>query len=174
MNKSKFAFAAVTFALLMGALLFANFRRQQTPTYILAQYPRSATWDWMRERHLRNAPNAVFLADWFDAPTTETAKGCSIGQSGNRICSIYSLDSTNRSQQATRTSVVPPARLKNFQTALRQMPPGLTRPPQLGHLLVISFQDGAQWTTRIYDRDNLPPQIYRLNEFHLFKTIPEH
>ena len=169
----RFAIFGAICALLLGALLFANARRQQTPTYILGQYPSSATLDWVRKRHLRNAANAVFVADWFDAQTTETAKGCSIGQSGNRICSIYSLNPMKRSQ-GTSTSTIPPARLTNFQKALRDLPPGETRAPPLPRLLILSFHDGTRWQTRIYDRSQLPAQFFRLNEIHIFKTIPEH
>ncbi len=169
----RFVFFGVFGALLIAALLLANHRRQQTSAYILGRYQKSATLDWVRDRHLRNAANAIFVADWFDDQTTETAKGCSIGRSGNRICSIYSLTPMKRSQ-GTSTSTIPPARLASFQKALRQLPPGQTFAPPLARLLALSFHDGARWQTRIYDRSRLPQQFFRLNEFHIFKTIPEH
>ncbi len=169
MNKTKFAFAGIFAALLLGALLIANHKRQQTPTYILGQYSRSANFDLITEHHLRHAPDMVFTADWFDTDNTADSKGCRIDQAGARTCEIIAA---NRSQ-AMSASSIPIPRLIRFQKALSQLPAGETVAPPLKRLFVVSFRDGPGWTTRIYDRAKLPAQLFRLSEFQFFKTIPE-
>ena len=64
----RFAIFGFVCALLLGALLFANRKRQQTPAYLLRNYQKSDNLRFIVEDHGQPpADNIVFMTDWFDS-----------------------------------------------------------------------------------------------------------
>ena len=163
----RFAFFGLISALLLGALLFANRKRQQTPIYLLHQYPPSANLTYVIEHHLQHSNSVIFRSDEFDPITTVAAIGCEIDQNGSEICQSYS---GNMAQNAG-ISALAPAQLVRFQTLLRALPPGVATAPPLHRLLLVSFRDGPNWTTRLYDRAHLPPQISQIAKLGGFRGL---
>ena len=47
--------------------------------------------------------------------------------------------------------------------------PASDSPPSLGWLLIVGFDHGGVWTTRIYDRTKLPPEVVQLCRIVRFK-----
>ncbi len=162
----KFVLFGAFSAILLGALWLANHKRQQTPAYILSRYPPSANMTYVIEHHLRPANAVIFRSDWFDRDTTGSAMGCETQSDGSETCAIYSENLASTLGVSGRS----PADLARFQTILRALPPGETAPP-LHRLLIVSLRDGPTWTTRIYDRAHLPPQIAGAAEIGGFRGL---
>ncbi len=144
--------------LLLGGLLFANISRQRSPAYLLRHYPPTPNLTYVIEHHVRPASGVIFRSDEFDATSTGSATGCEIykmQQSGSQICQSYSESTVLNAGIST----ISPPQLARLQTILRALPSGETAPPPLERLLIVSFRDAQTWTTRLYDRAHLPPQI---------------
>ena len=164
----RLAFLGILAALLLGGLLLINHRRKQSPIYLLRHYPQSANFDYVIERHWHNPERNLFLSDWFFNGTTNSAMGCSVENVTNaEVCTVYSGSMT----QSAGLSAISPARLARFQTALRALPPGESVAPPLNRLLIVSFHDGSQWTTRIYDRAHPPDQLVQLVKVAGFRGL---
>ena len=165
-NIKRFALLGLLAMLLLGGLWLANQKRQQTPAYLLRQYPRTANFDIVMQNHLHPAPAKLFQSDWFSDNTTGSAM-CAIALTGAEICT----DSNNRIDTTGLFSSLAPAQLARFQTALRALPPGETAAPPLSRLLIVSFRDGQSWHTRLYDRKHPPAQLVRLSEIAGFRGL---
>ena len=165
----RFAIFGAVCALLLGALLFANHRRQQTPAYILSQYPPSANMTYVIEHHVNPAKSVIFRSDWFDSATTNSAMGCETQSDGSETCAIYSENLASAMGVSGRS----PAQLARFGSILRALPAGKTVGPPLSRLLIVSLREGPNWTTRIYDRAHLPPQIAQAAETGGFRGLQD-
>ena len=66
----------------------------------------------------------------------------------------------------TENSTFTAAQLTSFRAQLEHLPPSQTQ-PALGDLYILSFRDHngyGDWTTRIYDKSNLPPEIVAIHK----------
>ena len=51
--------------------------------------------------------------------------------------------------------------LKGLHSAIKELPAESVLPP-VERLVVVSFKDGTNWTTRAYDQTNLPPAMHKV------------
>lgn len=158
--KPKFLIFGVIFALLLGALLLANNRRQQSAIYILSQYPRSDNLNYLTQKHLQNSDQLLFSSDWFDQNKTGVNRGCQISATLSQVCAV----SSSNAAQAASVGAVTPAQIAAFDKIAPTLPPNAATPPPLADLLIVSFRSKGQWTTRIYNRAQLPPTVVRAHQ----------
>ena len=66
----------------------------------------------------------------------------------------------------TENSTLTAAQLKSLRASLRELPPSQPH-PSLSDLYILSYRDHqgyGYWTTRIYDKSELPPAIIALHK----------
>ena len=160
-------------ALLMAALLWANHQRQQSALYLLSRYPQTQAFQAIGTGHLnRHLPtmltdgfrsagvtDPILYGTWFNGSQRIPSQ-----QAVNRTGSFAAVYGGATPQQVLHLILyarLAPTRLKLLKQTLAQMPPA-DPPPALDRLLIISFQDGPKWTTRLYDRAHLPAPIARI------------
>ncbi len=157
--KSKLAFAAIFAALLLGALLFANHQRQQSPFVVLGSYPKTPCFTGIVNSHLHPSAyttTVVLSEDSFDR-TLESGLGCSITRDGNRECwagsQLWGSGHVGPNQSTVQLDAI--------RAVLRDMPTTISRPaPE--NLLIVGYWQDEKWTTQIYDKSRLPWRIKRL------------
>lgn len=166
----KLALFGVVFAVLLGALLGANNRRKQTPTYLLSRYPPSENLGFIIADH-SNPPAGditLFKSDWFNGPSTQPNSACVVTTTG-WSCTLSAGVPSGPSIGGELTK----AQYAAFDKLAPTLPPSTATPPTLANLLVVSFRDGKAWRTRIYDRSHLPPQFVKaldtLNILDIYK-----
>ena len=160
-------------ALLLGGLLLANRQRQQSALYLLSRYPQTQAFQAVGTGHLnRHLPtmltdgfrvarvtDATFYGTWFDGPQQITVQQAV--DSTGRHAAVYGGATPQQVLHLILYARLAPTRLKSLKQTLAQMPPN-DPPPSLDRLLIISFQDGPKWTTRLYDRARLPAPVARI------------
>ena len=166
----RFAFPGILAVLLLAGLLFVNHQRQQTPAYLLRQYPRTQTFQTIERNHLqRQLPSiltdgfrssgvtdAIFYITWFDGPQHIPSQQAV--NSAERLAAIFGGAMPQQVLHSIHYSRLAPARMAVLKRTLAQMPPN-DAPSSLDRLLLMSFQDGPTWTTRLYDRAHLPAKV---------------
>ena len=158
--KLNFAFFGALFTLLLGALLFANHRRQQTLAYLLSGYPPSENLGFIIKDHAQPpADNIVFMTDWFPYGSTQPNSGCNVTRAG-RNCTLRAGVPSGPSVSAS----ISQAQFAAFDAIAPTLPPGAATAPALANLLVVSFRRNGSWTTRIYDRSHLPTSVVRAHQ----------
>ena len=162
-------------ALLIAALLVANNWRKQTPEYRLGRYPSTPLFDGVVFAHLNKEPpfsfsffrckgQMLFYSTWFETKKHQGAIQCILSTAAERL----------RTRQMTVTSLVSdtpqpkislaPAQINLFKAISKTLPPSAATPPTLDNLLIVSFQQNGQWTTRLYDRSNLPASVVKAHQ----------
>lgn len=152
----KLALFGVVFAVLLGALLGANNRRKQTPTYLLSRYPPSENLGFIIADH-SNPPAGditLFKSDWFNGPSTQPNSACVVTTAG-WSCTLSAGVPSGPSIGGELTK----AQYAAFDKLAPTLPPSTATPPTLANLLVVSFRQSGSWVTRLYDRSNLPPAV---------------
>ena len=160
--------------LLVPALLFVviavvDNHRRQTPAYILAHYPHDQTFGNVVANHLDNpkfAPNspreAVFLAAWFDAQTPAWPSRCFVRRNGEGEFWVqHNASPMDIRTNSNRDFQFDSSQLAAMSKLLRALPPS-AKMPLLDDLLMLSFWENQKWTTRIYNRSQLPVEVVRL------------
>ena len=151
------------------ALLMLDGYRRQTPAYILAHYPHDQTFDNVVANHLDDAdflPNsprqAVFLAAWFDGESSAYPSRCFVRQNGKGEFFVQHnrspVEITEQSNLEFQFDSVQVAAMHNL---LVDLSPNAPAPP-LDELLILSFWHNRKWTTRVYNRAQLPVEVARL------------
>lgn len=106
----------------------------------------------------------VFSSAWFDHQTPAIASRFYVRQSDK--AEFFEQTHTTPTEIRTRSNrdlKYTPGQVPALQKALSQMPPSAPK-PTLDNLLIVSFWHNQTWTTRIYDRSNLPPQIVKIHQ----------
>lgn len=164
--KLKFALCGAVFAVLLVALLLVNHRRRQDPVYILSQYAPNGLLDVVIASHSQpvsgsgqklNRKATLIYSSWFDQQAQSISQNW-VGQNGK----TEYWQSTGADTIGTSPRPLSARRLAWIQTLLPTLPPGAATPPALSNLLIVSFWRDGQWTTRLYDRSNLPPQVVQI------------
>ena len=101
----------------------------------------------------------VFYSTWFDGPGRIPAQ--QVVNSAGRYAAIYGGATPQQTLHMVLYARLAPARIGALKQTLAQMPPN-DPPPALDRLLIVSFQDGPNWTTCLYDRAHLPAQVARI------------
>ena len=156
----RIAFFGFVFALLIGALLFANRRRQQTPAYLLRGYPQSDNLKFIIEDNSQppNREQALFYTTWFNSNSTDPSMGCTVARLGSKTCGRSSVTATGPfTNQSIGT-----AQVAAFDKIAPILPPSASH-PTLNNLLIVSYRDGKTWTTRVYDRSDLPDSVVKIH-----------
>ena len=138
----------------------AFYFRQPDPNF--SSYPRTAPFEYYL-RHHSNSPSRSQQADLLAISAFPDNDGYSIeylvNESGQEWdCRNVFSHAIQASQQKQLTAL----QLQALRSALRRLPRKSMTPP-LERLVIVSFQDGANWVTRTYDSDALPRpmrQIY--------------
>ena len=161
------------FALLIAALLWVNDQRKQTPAYILSQYPQTQTIKTLTSCHLQNLMiftdaskqvdigNLIFFSTWFvNQPKPSLVMHNLVD--GNGVTAISRIVSEDTSLVLqTENSNLTNAQLSALRASFQNLPPSQPH-PTLSNLYILSFRDRdgyGDWTTRIYDKSKLPPEI---------------
>ncbi len=157
----RLASLAFVAALLLGGLLLVNHRRQQTPAYILARYPKSLALERAYDVYVR--PNRytekiLLCESWFRHRKDTMATQCNVYNSGSRVCrSGTSFNALNSVASLTHT------KRKDIEAVLQEMP--LSQPPSdLNELLIMGYWHNRIWTVRFYDRSKLPPSVIKIHQ----------
>lgn len=161
--------------LLFGTLWAVVSYRQSSPTYILAQYPKSPAFNRAVKSHQTEADAPIpavpmqgsnakilFYSTWFSDGRPNVAMQCVIDEQG-RMFSYR--DVYDWAIQNSHYAQFKPSQLAALKKALPNLP-SRKGTPTLNNLLILSFRDGKTWTTRIYDKTNLPAAVIKI-----YKTI---
>ncbi len=179
----RFAFLGILCALLLSALFFANQQRKQGAAYILSQYPPNARLRRMAEASLLQQPRwldsaakinpneLLFYSTWFINDTAHTAMHNVIDASGSySIVRVEMESGTLQRDWNIDHNKLAPARLSVLKAALRNLPPSQTH-PDFANLYILSFNDGYNWQSRVYDKSKLPPEVVAVHKLAVISRM---
>lgn len=155
--------------LLCGALGLIKHKRDEMPSLVLARYPQNETFRRVIKSHLRedltsgSSPQPLLLTTFFAGGSLSAIQWCHIDRTGygdKYREAVYSESRRTISGAAQAFSEIRlnSARRDSLRAILAQLPP--SEPPQSrGDLLLVSFDDGGAWTTRIYSKKAPPTKV---------------
>ncbi len=166
-------------------LLVANQRRLNSVPNVLARYPQSPELDFAVQGHLEYKPTlgwydtagkttqTTFYATWF--PTGKVSEQIHSGITGagqddfSRLIfspSKYNFDPPilGKMKQYGRGIHLNNTQFLNVREWVKQMPPS-DPPDRVGDLMIITFNQGTKYETRLYDRTDLPQIVKDLCSF---------
>ncbi len=145
---------------IMFAMLFMGARAWLDP---FRTYQHSSAWDdhirWQKDGSGRLA---MLKVSTFPSGRPSKAARCDVDSFGHAASWI---DIPGWPFQRIRLWHLQGPQVQDVRRSLLALPPS-DSPPPLRQLLVLSFDDGGAWRTRIYDRSRLAPTVG-----HLLKTI---
>lgn len=154
-------------------LWIATQRRLNSTPYVLARYPRSPELDFAVKLHLEYKPDSnrigqtTFYATWFARGKPSEQIHSYIygsGQAGfSRLTflpSTWHLDPPvlGKSKGYGRSFYLDNVDFLGARAWLKQLPSSAP-PDRLGDLVLVTFNQGTSYETRLYDRTNLPQVV---------------
>ena len=172
----RIALWGILFTIAFGALWWVNQRRKQSAIYLLRDYPHSASLDRVIQTHAQPGDGQDFhpiktflMTDWFNDSAARSLTTCSAAQNGggfNSSCGVL----TGASWAFGHRNLLSQAQVTALEKVLPALPPSAPQPP-LNRLLVVSFYLGDTWTTRLYDRANLPAPVIKAHQIAEIRGI---
>jgi hypothetical protein len=135
-----------------------------------AAYPPDPSLDEIVQMHIEagtDRDERLVLTTWFQDGDPQVAQVCSIRPDGRRTTYQYVH---KVSLNASKSIQLTPETLQTVMQALTTLPPSTT--PPLANLLIVSFRQGGQWQTRLYDRTSRPPGASTVFELTNAPIVP--
>ncbi len=167
-------------SLLFAAVLLwvANQRRLNSVPNVLARYPHSPEFDYAKDLHLDYKPafsrigQTTFYATWFPKGKPNEQIHSYISGDGaagfTRLIfspSPYNFDPPiiGKVKDYGRWITLNNTQFLNVREWLKQMPSSAP-PDSLGEIVLVTFNQGTNYETRLYSRANLPQVVKDLCE----------
>jgi hypothetical protein len=123
-------------------------------------YPKSDALNSVIKGHTNKShwTKHLLYATWFLDGKPNVMMQCRVNQTGQVTTE---RDVYNWAYQGGGHSQLKPQSLKSLRQAVRALPPS-TQSPAMANLLILSFRNGGDWTTRTYDRAKLPEAVKKI------------
>lgn len=159
-------------------LLIVNQRRLNSVANVLMRYPQSPEFDYAKDMHLNyESPlgqkgQTTFYATWFpNRKPSEQIHSWITGDSQDHVSRLifspskYNFDPPilGKMKEYGQGIDLNETQFLNVREWLKQMPSS-NPPDKLGDLVMVTFNQGKHYETRLYDRSNLPQVVRDLCE----------